>query len=125
MRECPWLTLPSKPSVRFSKIETSGPYKKKNAKKLLNALGLRQAFPDFGIFFYDDIKKDPLGLARSVYRFIDVDNGFTPDISHWPLKGEYKSMPPIFREMLVDFYREQIVKFSAMTGRGLSDWLKV
>lgn len=85
----------------------------------------REAFPDFGVFFYDDIKKDPLGLARSVYRFIGVDDGFTPDLSHWPLKGEYEPMPPRLQEMLVDFYREQILKFSAMAGRDLSDWLKI
>jgi len=64
---------------------------------------LAGGLPDFGVFFYDDIKKDPLGLARSVYRFIGVDDGFTPDVSHWPLKGEYEPMPPILQEMLVDF----------------------
>ena len=26
----------------------------------------REAFPDFGVFFYDDIKTDPVGLAQSL-----------------------------------------------------------
>jgi len=83
----------------------------------------REAFPNFGVFFYEDIKRDPFGLARAIYRFIGVDDKFTPDINHWPLKGEYEPMPPSIREMLVDFYREQILIFSAMTGRDLSHWL--
>jgi hypothetical protein len=85
----------------------------------------RGSFPDFGVFFYDDIKKDPLGLARSVYGFIGVDDTFVPEISRQPNKGEYNPMPVNTRKMLVNFYREQILEFSAMTGRDLNDWLKV
>jgi len=85
----------------------------------------REAFPDLGVFFYDDLKKDPIELARSVYRFIGVDDKFIPDISHWPLKGNYPPISPNIRKMMVDFFREQILQFSAMTGRDLSDWLKI
>lgn len=85
----------------------------------------REAFPDFGVFFYDDIKKDPIGLARSVYRFIGVDNTFVPETNRQLNKGEYEPMPGETKKMVVDFYREQILKFSAMTGRDLSDWLKI
>jgi hypothetical protein len=34
-------------------------------------------------------------------------------------------MPPDIRQMLVEYYREQIVRFAEMTGRDLSHWLRV
>lgn len=85
----------------------------------------REVFPDFGVFFYDDIKKDPISLARSVYKFIGVDDTFVPETSRQPNKGEYEPMPGETREMLVNFYREQILRFAEMTARDLSHWLKV
>ncbi|MFH0813332.1 MAG: sulfotransferase, partial [Pseudomonadota bacterium] len=72
----------------------------------------REAFPDFGVFFYDDIKGDPTGLARAVYRFLGVDDTFVPATNRWPSKGQYEPMPPEIRKMLVEHYREQILKFS-------------
>ena len=85
----------------------------------------REAFPDFEVFFYDDIKGDPTGLARAVYRFLGVDDTFVPATNRWPSKGQYEPMPPEIRKMLVEHYREQILKFSEMTGRDLSHWLEV
>jgi hypothetical protein len=84
-----------------------------------------EVFPDFGIFFYDDIQKDPGGLVKALYRFIGVDDNFIPQTTRWVNKGEYDPMTPAIREMLVDFYREQILKFSDMTCRNLSHWLTV
>jgi hypothetical protein len=84
----------------------------------------REAFPEFGVFFYDDIKKDPIGLAQAAYRFIGVDDTFKPATNRWLNKGEYTPMPASIREMLVNFYREQILRFAEMTGRDLSHWLK-
>jgi hypothetical protein len=85
----------------------------------------REAFPDLGVFFYDDITNDPLGLARAVYRFIGVDDTFTPDCSRRVNYGRYDPMPPEVREPLVKFYEDQILRFSEMTGRDLSHWLEV
>jgi hypothetical protein len=34
-------------------------------------------------------------------------------------------MPPEVREPLVKFYKDQILRFSEMTGRDLSHWLEV
>lgn len=31
------------------------------------------------VFLYDDFKRDPQGVSRSIYRFIGVDESFTPD----------------------------------------------
>jgi len=85
----------------------------------------QKAFPDFGIFFYDDIKENPLGLAKSVYQFIGVNDKFKPDINRWVNKGHYKSIPRTTFEMLANFYKDQIIKFSKMTGRDLSHWLEI
>ena len=84
----------------------------------------REAFPDFGVFFYDDIKRDPVGLAQEVYRFIGLDDFFIPkDYERTVNKTDYTPMPPATRSMLVEFYRDQIIRFSNMTGRDLAHWL--
>ena len=86
----------------------------------------REALPDFGAFFYDDIKTDPVGLAQAVFRFIGVDDTFVPlDYERKVNKTDYNPMPPEVRRMMVDCYREQIVRFAEMTGRDLSPWLRI
>lgn len=84
----------------------------------------REAFPDMGVFFYEDIKKNPVEFAKTLYRFVGVDDKFTPNTDIWPLKGEYQKMTPEIRKMLVEFYRDQILMLSKMTGRDLSHWLE-
>nr|MBP7323159.1 sulfotransferase [Deltaproteobacteria bacterium] len=88
----------------------------------------RDAFPDFGVFFYEDIDSDPVGLMQSVFRFIGVDDTFIPDgLDRKVNKTNYKDnqMPPETRRMLVDYYRDQIERFQEMTGRDLSTWLRI
>ena len=85
----------------------------------------REAFPDMGVFLYDDMRADPAALARSVYRFVGVDEGFAPALSKKVNLGKYEPMPRQTRERLVEAYRDQVVRFAAMTGRDLSGWLDV
>jgi len=86
----------------------------------------REAFPDFGVFFYDDIKTDSVGLAQSLFRFIGADDTFVPEgLERKVNKTDYNPMPPEIRQMMVDYYREQIECFAEMTGRDLSSWLRV
>ena len=86
----------------------------------------QEAFPDFGVFFYDDIKTDSVGLAQSLFRFVGVDDSFIPENPERKVnKTDYNPMPPEIRQMLVDYYREQIERFAEMTGRDLSHWLRV
>lgn len=84
----------------------------------------REVFPDMGVYFYDDILNDPAGLLRDVYRYIGVDDTFVPDVSRKIHTGNYDAIPLETKEMLIDFYRDEISNFSAMTGRDLSHWLK-
>jgi hypothetical protein len=41
------------------------------------------------VLLYDDMRKDPVGLCRQVYRFLNVDDQFIPDVSErYNLSGE-------------------------------------
>jgi hypothetical protein len=85
----------------------------------------REAFPDFGVFFYDDIKDDPVSLIRSAYSFVGVDETFSPqNYLQNPRKGQYDPIPSSIRQRLADFYRTQILRFSEMTGRDLKHWIE-
>ena len=84
----------------------------------------RKAFPGMGVFFYDDLKKDPLALAKEIYRFIGVDPCFTPEVNKVINKGSYIKMDNKIRAMLVNAYAGQIKKFAEITGRDLSHWLE-
>lgn len=84
----------------------------------------REAFPDLGLFFFDDLEQDPLGLARAIYRFVGVDPAFRPEVAKKPNKGRYAPMPRETRASLVESYREQIERLAAMTGRDLGRWLE-
>jgi hypothetical protein len=85
----------------------------------------QEAYPDFGVFFYEEIAEDPIGLVRRVCRFIGADERFTPqNYARNQRKGDYVPMPEVLRAKLLEFYRPQILRFSALTGKDLSRWLK-
>lgn len=82
-------------------------------------------FPDFGVFFYEDIASDPVRLIQSVYRFLGADDNFVPqNYGRNNRKGTYAAMPASLRAQLREFYRPQILRFAALTGRDLSHWLR-
>jgi hypothetical protein len=78
-----------------------------------------------GIFFYDDLRKNPKKLAQDIYRFIEVDDDFEPSLGKKVNIGSYESMPEDIRLKLIDVYRKQITRLSEMTGRDLSHWLEM
>jgi len=78
-----------------------------------------EAFPDFGVFLYDDLLADPAAFIRSIYRFLGVDEGFEPDLGRREFAGRYEPMDPATREMLVDFYRDEVAEFFRLIGREL------
>jgi hypothetical protein len=44
--------------------------------------------PDqIGVFLYDDLERDPVGLLQSIYRFLGVSDSFVPDVSRRYLVG--------------------------------------
>ena len=40
------------------------------------------AFPrdQIHVYLFDDLKRDPLGVSRDLYRFLGIDPGFAPDL---------------------------------------------
>jgi hypothetical protein len=40
------------------------------------------AFPreQIHVYLFDDLKRDPLGVIREIYRFLGIDPGFAPDL---------------------------------------------
>ena len=84
----------------------------------------RERFPDLGVFFYDDIGADPKGLARDVYRFVGLDEGFEPELSRQINVGRKQDMPASVRALLAETYADEVRRFGEMTGRDLSHWLQ-
>jgi hypothetical protein len=55
-----------------------------------------------------------------------VDDTFVPEGYERKVnKTDYSPMPPEIRTMLVEYYRDQIIRLADMTGRDLSHWLRV
>ncbi len=84
----------------------------------------RGAFPDMGVFLFDDLVADPVALSSSVYRFLGVDDTFVGNVASNPNRRFYESMSDGTRRMVLDHYREDIQEFSGLIGRGLSRWLE-
>ncbi len=130
-------------------------------------------FSDVKIYLTDDLEERPLEMIKDIFRFLEVDDGFVPDISVkynvsgvpkrriyakisknlntlgsflekranylFPKKGikiigffekirakevQKPKMKRETREMLLEFYREDILKTQNIIGRDLSNWLK-
>jgi hypothetical protein len=116
------------------------------------------------ILFYEDYQRNPIGLVRNIFEFLEVDPHFIPDmnqrhmlanvprahrlhrilhpVTQWaPLKQmntprlrrslkrlayrPRKSMTMEVRDraFLVEFYRQEIQRLSALVDRDLSAWL--
>jgi len=82
----------------------------------------REAFPDFGVFLYDDLVADPAAFIRSIYRFLGVEETFAPTLGQREFAGRYPAMDPATRAMLADFYRGEVGEFFRLIGRELP-WL--
>jgi hypothetical protein len=83
----------------------------------------REAFPEMGVFFYDDLRERPAELARELYRFVGVDPAFVPNTDLRVNARDYPPMPAELRRVLVAHYREQVERLQEMVGRDLSAWL--
>jgi hypothetical protein len=82
----------------------------------------RDAFPDMGVFLYDDLVADPEAFIKSVYRFIGVDDTFVGQLGRRENAREYEDMPGPIRNLLREAYREEIEDFCRQIDRQLP-WL--
>ncbi len=88
----------------------------------------RKYFPkdEMKIFLYEDFVKDPEGILREIFSFLEVDPSFTPDMSErYNANPEAAPLDLKLRAKLIDMYREDILKLQKMIGRDLSGWLKI
>ncbi|MBI5154701.1 sulfotransferase [Candidatus Poribacteria bacterium] len=115
-----------------------------------------------GIFFHDDLRRDPAALTREVARFLGVDDTWKPNVEllfnvseeprapalealHRHSGGLRDMLRPVLplgirrairsaiyrrprlapadRDVLIEFYREEIRRVEELTGRDLSAWL--
>lgn len=81
------------------------------------------AFPQMGVYLYDDIASAPLDLARRLYTQVGVDPAFVPDVARRVNEGRYEAMPPEDRALVARFYREDNERFSELIGRDCRHWL--
>lgn len=51
----------------------------------------QEAFPNFRVFFFDDLKVDPAGFMRSVFSFLEVDPNIDLDLTEKNVSGAPKS----------------------------------
>ena len=92
------------------------------ARAVTNADNSRfSSTPIFGASFFGE--RTSVWVARAIYRFVGVDEGFDPELSRRVNVGDYRSMPESVRALLLETYRDQILRFQEMTGRDLSHWL--
>lgn len=96
----------------------------------------KDIFPGIGVFFYDDLEKDPNKFIEDVFKFLEVENDLKND-SSIGLKihdrerkakkrsNEWVNMPKLstsLTEKLYNIYRDDIHATSLLTGRNLDIW---
>jgi Sulfotransferase family len=87
------------------------------------------AFPEerVRIYWYEDYQADPARMLAAVFRFLEVDSNFSPDLSKRYLEA---SMPNVLldqadRAFLTEFYRNDIRELAGLLRRDLSGWCEV
>jgi hypothetical protein len=84
-----------------------------------------QTFPKerVRIYWYEEYQSEPALMLADVFRFLEVDPAFSPDISkHYLEAGTSQMMHPADRAFLIEFYGEDIRKLAALLKRDLSNW---
>jgi len=77
------------------------------------------------IYWYEDYRAEPSQMLADVFRFLDVDPAFCPDMSKRYLEARTPGilLGPEDRAYLTEFYRADIEKLAGLLGRDLSSWL--
>lgn len=77
-----------------------------------------------GIYWYEDYRQDASAMLADVFRFLNVDPDFRPDLSRRYLEsGDAQEMEPADRALLISFYRDDIQKLASLLKRDLSNWV--
>ena len=93
----------------------------------------RQHFDDIGVFFYDDLRRDPLGFVASIMEHLDVPCDLTAkdlefrrnDKSAKIKRAGWPEMPVMSDELRAElrvFFADEVEQLESMVGRDLSHW---
>jgi hypothetical protein len=87
-----------------------------------------ETFPEghVRVYWYEEYQAEPARMLADIFRFLDVDPTFFPDMSKRYLEtGTLEVMDPADRAFLVEFYREDVAKLASLLKRDLSRWHEV
>ena len=82
----------------------------------------REAFPDMGVFLFEDLVADAQGFMASVYRFVGIDDTFVGNLEQRENARRHEPLDDGRRRMMLESYRGEIEEFFGLIGRRL-DWL--
>jgi sulfotransferase family protein len=77
------------------------------------------------IVFYEHYRNNAGDMLTDLFRFLDVDTSVKPDTSAKHLVGRVpaSSIDPCDRAYLIDYYRDDVQRLSALLDRDLTHWL--
>jgi len=76
------------------------------------------------IHLFEDFKTAPLDLLQELFRFLEVDDTFVPDISRNYNVSVQEISDRSLNKELQDVFREDILRLQNLIERDLSEWLK-
>jgi hypothetical protein len=75
------------------------------------------------IYWYEEYQAKAAPMLADMFRFLEVDPAFSPDMSKRYLEGVPDvALDPADRAFLIDFYRDDIGKLADLLKRDLSSW---
>jgi hypothetical protein len=86
-----------------------------------------EAFPErqVRVYWYEDYRTRPMQMLAEIFEFLGVNPAFRPDMSKRYLESQTAiSLEPQDRDLLTQFYRDDIEKLASLLGRDLSHWLE-
>jgi hypothetical protein len=85
-----------------------------------------ETFPEeqIRIYLYQEYRADPRWMLADIFRFLNVDPAFEPDLAKRYLEaGSPEVIDPADRAFLTEFYRDDVSKLAGLLTRDLSAWL--
>jgi hypothetical protein len=75
------------------------------------------------IYWYEEYQSKAAPMLADMFRFLEVDPAFSPDMSKRYLEGVPDvALDPADRAFLIEFYRDDIGKLADLLKRDLSSW---
>jgi Sulfotransferase family len=84
-----------------------------------------ETFPEgrVRIYWYEEYQSEPARMLADIFRFLEVDPSFSPDMSKRYLEaGTPEAIDPADRALLIEFYKDDVLKLANLLERDLSSW---